>query len=281
MDRLLDQLQRITPGGYAAGAEAAAEPTAWAALTLARAGRSDAANSAAQWLANQQRGDGSVPASDSLDGPYWTTSLAILAWQAFDPDRFETPIQRAVDWLLLNQGTTIPPSPRIGHNTQLVGWSWNPATHSWLEPTAFAVLALREAGYADHARTREAVELLVDRLLEDGGCNYGNTIILDQQLLPQLQPTGIVLWALAGVGLDDPRIERSLAYLKRELKYPSGCTSLAYAMLALSAWDRRPADAESLLDQALTRPDAENNPHRLSLLLLARQSAASAPLTSS
>lgn len=269
MERLLDQLQHLTPGGYAPGAPPAAEPTAWSAMALAGAGRNDHADRAARWLAELQNRDGSVPAVDSRDGPFWTTSLAIMAWLRCDPARYEQPTQAAIDWLLETEGTKIGYSPHIGHNTKLVGWSWNPATHSWLEPTAFAVLALRQAGLADHSRTREAVELLLDRLLPGGGCNYGNTKVLDQPLLPHLQPSGIVLWALAGESVDDPRIERSLEYIEQQLHYPAGCSSLAYALLGLGAWGRRPPHAEQLIADLLARPHTQNNPHKLALLSLA------------
>jgi len=49
-----------------------------------------------------------------------------------------------------------------------------------------------------HPRADEAVQLMLDRILPGGGCNYGNTIVLDQLLRPHIQPTGIVLLALAG-----------------------------------------------------------------------------------
>src|SRR2546428_787916 len=89
------------------------------------------------------------------------------------------------------------------------------------EPTALAatamhVLALKAAGHRDHPRTREAVRLLIDRLLPGGGCNYGNTIVLGQELRPQLQPTGLAMLALAGETDPDGRVAMSLAYLKSE-----------------------------------------------------------------
>ena len=93
-------------------------------------------------------------------------------------------------------------------------WPWVLGTHSWIEPTAFNVLALKAAGRGEHPRTREAVRLLVDRLLPTGGCNYGNTTVLGQQLRPHLAPTGLVLLSLAGEQINDSRIAKSLAYLQ-------------------------------------------------------------------
>ncbi|WP_425399631.1 prenyltransferase/squalene oxidase repeat-containing protein [Aeoliella sp.] len=269
MHSLLDQLQSLTPGGYTTGGPPVAEPVAWAALAIDRSGYDDAADRAAQWLVERQLRDGSVPASSTQDGPFWTTSLAILAWHEVDAARYEHQIQRAAEWLLSSEGRTMPRNPNMGHDTTLVGWSWNPETHSWLEPTAFAVMALRAAGHKDHPRTREAVRLLVDRLLPEGGCNYGNTEVLGQMLLPHLQPSGVVLWSLATEDIDDPRVDKSLDTIEQMLEKPTGCSSLAFALLALSAWKRTPKYADELIAEALERPSTWQSPYKLALLTLA------------
>lgn len=277
MHEIVDQLERITPGGYTPGGAICAEPTAWAAMALAGAGRNDAAVRAAEWLATLQQRDGAVPVCQGQDGPHWTTSLALLAWSHVDAQRFEAPSERAAQWLLATKGKTNPQSRHIGHNTMLVGWSWAADTHSWLEPTAFATMALTAAGYRNHPRTREAVQILVDRLLPEGGCNYGNTQVLGQTLLPHLQPSGIVMWALASEQPSDPRIDRTLLYLQRELPRPTGSASLAYALLALAAWNRRPQAAASLIDASLQPPGTHRSCYQLALLILASQTAAKLP----
>jgi hypothetical protein len=154
---------------------------------------------------------------------------------------------------LAARGETSARSPLIGHDTTLAGWPWVVGTHSWLEPTAYAVLALKAAGHKKHPRTREAVQMLVDRLLPSGGCNYGNTIVMGQELLPHVQPTGLVLLALAEETIDDPRIERSLAYLERCIAATSAAASLAFGLIGLEAHGRRPPDAGHWLELASRR----------------------------
>lgn len=271
MHWLVDQIEQHTPGGYAPAGPLAVEPTAWAALALVAAGRNDVADRAAQWLVAQQLPDGAVPVTAGADGPHWTTSLALLAWQQIDARRFAQNIDRAAEWLLATKGKTNPQHPYIGHNTMLVGWSWAANTHSWLEPTAFATMALTAAGYADHPRTREGLAILVDRLLPGGGCNYGNTQVLGQTLIPHVQPSGIALWALAGQPVDDPRIALSLDYLEREVTRPTGCASLAYALISLTAWGRRPNAAAAMIEGALQRPTTAGCCYKLALLALASQ----------
>ena len=76
---------------------------------------------------------------------------------------------------------------------------------AWLEPTAMALLALKHTGHDAHVRAREAVDLLHDRLLPNGGSNYGNTFVFGQELRPHVQPTGLALLALTGERHPDDR----------------------------------------------------------------------------
>ena len=269
MKAILQQLEQLSPGGYDANGPVATEPTAWATIALARAGCSEAAERGTHWLADLQKTDGSVSVHPDVVQPNWTTSLAILAWHAVDSARYSSQIDSAAQWLLDSKGKAGPKSDLVGHDTTLIGWSWAADTHSWLEPTAFAAMALRTAGYQTHARSTEAIQLLTDRLLPNGGCNYGNTIILGQTLVPHLQPSGVVLWALAGEGATDPRVAKSLDYLEHQIARPTGCASLAFAILALTAWGRRPANADQLIAQAAERTSSTGSTYKLALLAFA------------
>ena len=216
-EQLLDRLADCVPCGYERGGPTATEPTALASMALVAAGRTEAAEKGLAWLAEMQQTDGSLGPAEGLSSPGWPTSLAILADAiAHGSDSGERdgsigfvaltilPLvrkskfdrQRGVEWLLATRGTTLERGERGGHDPMLVGWPWAEGTHSWVEPTALAVLALKAVGLGDHDRTREAVRLLHDRLFSDGGCNYGNTVVLGQELRPHLQPTAIALLAL-------------------------------------------------------------------------------------
>ncbi|QDU54896.1 hypothetical protein [Aeoliella mucimassa] len=269
MNSIAAKLEKLVPGGYMPGSAPMTEPTAWGALALHTAGRQQAAAQAAAWLCDAQHYNGMVPATADGDAPGWTTSLATLAWREINAELYSEQLDRGIHWLLESKGKPNPQSEHVGHDTTLVGWSWAANTHSWLEPTAFATMALVAAGENQHPRTREAVRLMVDRLLPGGGANYGNTRILDQTLLPHLQPSSIVMWALAAQGSDDPRVERTLEYIEHELHRPTGCASMAYAIIALTAWNRRPADADKRILDAYNRLGTQDNCYKLSLLLLA------------
>lgn len=263
--------------GYHPDGPKAAEPAALACLALCAHGLSAQSVPLAKWLANLQTSAGSVGVMEHQETPAWPTSLAILAWLAYEnasgTTQFQQSRQKATDWSLEAKGKAAPQQDHIGHDTTIEGWSWADNTHSWLEPTCFFVLALKAAGLNKHPRTRAGVRLIVDRQLETGGCNFGNTRVLYQATVPHIQPTGLAMLALANEPSEDPRIGRSLGYLEKTLSASTATASLCYALIGLSAHGRRPQGADSLLTDALKRDlNAESsNCYKLALLCLASQ----------
>ena len=234
------------------------EPTALATLALAASDSADrndpapvAVRAAADWLASLQQRDGATGIGPDLPQPRWTTPLSILVWSAIDP--VPPARERAVRWLLQSRGNTWVPEAAepFGHDPRIAGWPWVEGTHSWLEPTAMAVLALRRAGCADHGRTRDGLRLIRDRVIRTGGWNYGNSTVFGADLRPQPAPTGMALLALAGLDdRDSPLISLSCDYLDAVLPTTRAPQSLCFGILALEAWGRRPAAADSWLDAA-------------------------------
>ena len=123
-------------------------------------------------------------------------------------------------------GVAIPnlaaPERTVGHDTAIVGWPWVADTHSWLEPTAVAILALRREGKVDHPRVREGLRLIRDRAIPTGGWNYGNNVAFGRDLRPQPAPTGLALLALAGIDDRSEVVERAVGYLQESLPSTRG-----------------------------------------------------------
>jgi hypothetical protein len=112
--------------------------------------------------------------------------------------------------------------------------------------------------------------LLIDRQLPDGGCNYGNTMVLGQTLRPHVQPTGLTLVALAGESDPSDRVAKSRAWLAQALGPKSTPVSLAWGLLGLAAQEAPHAEAEAWLSAAGERVLArDRSPHKLALLALA------------
>ena len=251
-DDILDELAAADAWSYSTGSEPATAPTAWAALALRAYGRDEAADRATQWLVDHQANDGTLGINLSQPDPHWPTSLAVLAWSSAKKDD-QTPsknIARALEWLDSVEGVPSPLSGDLGHDSTLIGWPWVESTHSWIEPTAFSVIALKAAGKADHPRTREAVRLLIDRQLPEGGANYGNTYVRGQPLRPHLDPTGVVLMALAGEYDPSGRMEKTLAFAAESIGPQTTAMSLAMGVMGLAAHGREVKQSDKLLEAA-------------------------------
>ncbi len=277
MSQLAQNLRLLsadTAWGYHLDGPSAAEPAALACLALACHQQYAAARLPAQWLVEIQARDGSVGVNATQETPAWPTSLAILAWnhlaEATGQDEYAAASARAIRWSLEARGTTAPQQAHVGHDTMLNGWSWAADTHAWVEPTCMFVMALKAVGQTQHERTREAVRLIVDRLLPEGGCNYGNTIVLGQELFPHVQPTGLAMLALAGETASDPRIEKSLAYLQDQLTGDTSTSSLCYGLLGMAAHGREPVQASAWLEEAVGRlADRGTSCYKRALIALA------------
>ena len=112
--------------------------------------------------------------------------------------------------------------------------------------------------------------MLQDRLLPNGGCNYGNTVVFGQTLRAHVQPTGMCLLALAGQSDSAPRVARSIDYLQRELTARTATASLCYGLLGLAAWQRAVPQADEWLSAAAKRAIARDpSSYKLALVALA------------
>lgn len=269
--------------GYHARATPCAEPTALACMALSDSPDARlAVENGLQWLAHLQRKDGGVKICEDVPAPCWPTGLAALAWlhpPSAGPDQHRDHIERAISWLCRTKGLPIPPRPDVfGHDTTLTGWSWVEGTHSWIEPTAYATWALRQAGLAQHKRTTQGIEVMLDRAIPGGGWNYGNTKVLGNQLRPFPGTTGLVLVALAGVPRDKP-IDAAIDYLHRELQRIHAPITLSWGLMGLAAWRQTPLEAPDWLRECAEQiADDEPSPFHDALLLMAHTAVTAPPI---
>jgi len=277
--QLADTADREGGWPYAPDLPVAAEVTALACAALSACDEaSDVCARGFERLASIQRADGGVPVYANMEQPCWPTALALLAWRLADPSgsAYADRSRLATDWLLRTRGKQFQTDTRIyGHDTQLGGWPWVEGTHSWVEPTAYAVLALRACGLASSPRVKEGIATLRDRAVHGGGWNYGNPKMFGHDLRPFPAPTGIALTALADTNLT-PAIAESLDYLAEELPQIRAPISLCWGVIGLDAWRRRPEQADAWLDEC-ARLSQSRPPscHHMALLLLASRPTSS------
>lgn len=216
--------------GARAGQPSEAEPTALAALALDD-------ERASAWLAGHQRPDGSFAVEA---GPYVNDSATALAALALGsgPEG-----ERALDHLESTRARRVPSTDAIPIAPSAIGWAWATGTSSWVEPTARALWALRVARPTS-AAAEDAVAFLRDRETVGGGWNYGNRVVLDEELPPFAQSTAVALIGLRG---SDAELEaRGLGALRRLWPVESaGGLSLATALAAFRIHDEA-AEADAV-----------------------------------
>jgi uncharacterized protein (DUF362 family) len=269
--------------GYQPGQLAHLEPTALAVLALAA--------DRAPYAAAIDAGLAAIEANRAPDGAYrlargraqalWPTALVLVAEQAlgFPADR----LAASADTLLRSESRSIDGADekdmRFDIDLTLKGWGWAEANFAWVEPTAWACLALRAAGKGTHPRVAEGLKLLLDRAFDRGGANYGNRIVLGKSTEPIPGPTAILLLALQGVA-DEPRVDAAKGYLRVHAAKSTDLEHLAWAKLALAADATDSASAAFFpeLDQRIAGSLSEEihrtdglgaGPYRLALAALA------------
>ena len=147
------------------------------------------AMASARWLASTRRPDGSLGVTVDLPEPGWPTPLASLLWAALGRVRGRAGRRpSAGSWRLEGRTIARVADDPMGHDGTLVGWPWVAGTHSWVEPTAMALLALGREGLAGHPRAREGVRVLRDRAIPGGGWNLGNPVVFGTPLRPAARP---------------------------------------------------------------------------------------------
>lgn len=220
-------------------------------LLLALREHSDAGHQRAiERLLSFQNRDGSWPCFSGGDSEgCWVTALALITLLAHGsaPDR--VPI--AIDWLTRSRGkeagwfwqwkfrtidTSVPFDPSA------FGWSWVSGTTSWVIPTAFTLIALRQSetmNPGDRGTLRERVEtgarMLFDRACPGGGWNAGNSVGFGVPYAAYPDATAIALLALKGYE-QHSYVDASLAWLLRTISDCGSPYSLAWAILTLTSY---------------------------------------------
>jgi len=283
---LLRELQNAD-GGWAfhAGEPSRVEPTCWAlrALFASEPYADDQEfRKAARFLQASQLEDGSWPATSQMSMGSWVTSLACcvlagdalsadnvkagLKWICEDFPRDSSPLRRFVQSLR-------PKSDTVSQNDSYRGWGWTPRTASWVEPTAFALMALQKAvpqQLPKNAAERRnlAVSLLYDRMCPGGGWNCGNPRVYG------VDGDALVLatcWALLALrdAPERPGRTLSLAWLQKEFSKIGSAGSLAVARMTLENYGIEPSAANRTLQGWTAENFSEQGTHVLAWACMA------------
>jgi hypothetical protein len=195
-------------------------------------------------LLRLQHHDGSWPAFSGDEEGSWSTALALSVLN-ITSDAVSAR-ERALHWLLQGRGREANwfwrwkfkiADRNVRFDPDKYGWPWLLGSASWVIPTAFSVIAIKQFTVCNRSepsekRIRLGVDMLVDRACAGGGWNSGNSVVYGVPLQPHVEATAIALLALQ----DEERtsvIRASLAWLKQKSADIESVESLAWCILCL------------------------------------------------
>lgn len=232
-------LKASDPGGgwpYRPGTQPSPEPTCLSLMALTGLREAGAARDAAiHWLQSRMNSEGALTLIGD-NQPHWSTSLFVIALMRLGA---RSDLQdKAATWLLAWKGKPVEPKKEITLDGALQGWPWASGTFSWVEPTSYALLALKLTGHGRHERIAEAERLLLDRVCEDGGWNYGNRVVYGAAFQGFPSTTALAMLALQDSAAARPAIERGLAFLERRMQSRQSALTLALAILCFQVFSK-------------------------------------------
>lgn len=237
--------RQLHSGGWAylGSGQESIEATCLAELAVASERPADSP-AAIQFLLKSQLSNGGWPAFLGDSEGSWATALTLCTLNSTGD--FAASRDKALHWLNAERG-------REGHwfwrwkfktadrnvrfDPDKYGWPWISGSASWVIPTAFSVIAIKQFTVCNRSEESEkrihlGVEMLLDRACVDGGWNSGNSVVYDVALRPHVEATAIALLALQDEKRTDV-IQKSLAWLKQNAGGIDSVSSLAWCILSL------------------------------------------------
>jgi len=244
LDTVLASRQLVSGGwSFTSSQQGSIEATCLAAFALADETSANAGEST-QFLLKSQFADGCWPAFEGDSEGSWTTALVLCHLNGMTD--FASAREKAYRWLIDERGReshwlwrwkfkTVDRNVRF--DPDKYGWPWISGSASWVIPTAFSVIAIKQFTVCNRSeqsekRIRLGVDMLLDRVCIGGGWNSGNRIVYGLPLPPHVEATAIALLALQDEERT-PVIRVSLAWLKQKSAAIESVESLAWSILCL------------------------------------------------
>jgi len=233
------------------------------------------------WLSEHQNADGGWRLNDVATAGSWTTALAMIALSPF-PEHQERVLD-AARWLVGQEGSKpgilanlilwVRGKRTVNElNADLVGWSWVPSSFSWVEPTSYALTALKKvrSSLADtnvNERIQQGEAMIYDRMCKGGGWNYGNSKVMDYALWPYPDITAIALIALQDRARE-PANQRSLQSLRKTAAEVNSGLASSWAALCFDLYGQETREWQSLIEKGFEKNGFLGETKTLALALM-------------
>ena len=264
--------RQLRSGGwsYFGSQQSSVEATSLAVMALSTESP-NAARSGFDQMLDLQRRDGAWPAFVGDSEASWTTALALCALNG--TDEFTSAREKAFHWLVEERGReahwlwrwkfkTVDRNVRF--DPDKYGWPWISGSASWVIPTAFSVIAIKQFTVCNRLEASEkrihlGVGMLLDRACVDGGWNSGNSVVYGVALRPHVEATAIALLALQDEQRTE-RIQKSLSWLRQNATGIDSVSSLSWCILSLFVYQEPVGELKNRLAAMLgDGRDIQNN----------------------
>lgn len=255
------------PYSFPYGKDPSCEATAWVAIALSQSKDTLASTKKAiDFLLNNQNQDGGWSTGPGIGESDWTTAAVTLSLrlaksyqpQIIDDRSFNQAIKNAFHYLIVSRVDSMFPVLRLmlflgaqtgGKQKFGKGWPWVKHGGAWIEPTAYALMALKLPGLPDDQLTQIAVshanDFILDHTCKGGGWNCGNYFSLGHYYQAHILPTAEVVLSLSDIS-NHIKVKEGLNHL---LASKGECLSpwtLSWQILALNAYGQ---DCQNNLSQ--------------------------------
>jgi hypothetical protein len=261
---------------YIANKGPSIEATAWCSLALYAADEKTSAREiATDFLLKNQNKDGGWSTAPVIDQSEWCTGPALLALRVFravESDakkikRLDAAIFKAYSFLFDMRVELYRPAARLvllilgGVNALHYGrgWPWNTKCSHWVEPSSYALYALKIMGIPEYVGIKAAVNFANDYFYEhacaDGGWNHGAHKTLGVDLPSYAVTTGEAL-----VALQDSKEKKIIdaAISRLQIEHNDNDTALALSWSIL-AFDLHHLDYKDKLARLLQKQHADGS----------------------
>ena len=285
---LLKSQNRDGGWGVQSGKQSNTEATAFALLGLDSLQDQSVKNSVDRgisWLVQRQKRSGGFSLMANVNEASWASPLAVIALNSIKSE--PRSVLRGAEWVARQKGHGLgllgslqywlnPEQSIVKLDPTLKGWSWTARSFSWVEPTAYALIALKKL--KSHmsqdrviARITEGERMIYDRMCVGGGWNYGNSNVFGENLWPYPDTTAQALIALQDHS-SEPANQLSLKGLEKMLAENHSGLALGWSCLCLSLYGQDVSPWIARLEKSYAETEflGETKPIALALLALNR-----------
>jgi hypothetical protein len=215
--------------------------------------------------------------------PVYATAMAIIALS--DTAEFRERVVKAGNWVLEQEGGKpgiladivlfVTRQKRVVRlNEDLIGWPWTTGNFSWVEPTSYFMIAVKQLKAqlpADSFKERvgQAELMIYDRMCDGGGWNAGNGEVYSAKLWPYPDTT-----ALALIATQENRQRKenvvSLRALDEMAQSADSGLALALTVICFSLYGQDAVKHKRALEQRFAKTQflGETKPLALAILAL-------------